>query len=114
MSSTPENESTSLLTLQWGWGGLADFEPVKGVYNICLITGTWTGPYTLCGREPYAKDAPGWSKGGGVSGPDVNLAPCRNCAQAAAIIYPELPICGLRDHVDSFVALGLGLVAGRR
>ena len=109
MITESEAEPTSLVTLQFGWGGLFDFMPIEYTYNICLITGIWTGPHTLCGRDRFAKDAPGWSKGGGVSGPGVRLSPCRNCAQAAAIVYPGLPIHGLQDHVQAFVDLDLGL-----
>lgn len=48
-----------------------------------LVAVPTSGP-TLCGLTRFGKDAdlPGWSMGGGVSGPSIVQAPCPACWQA--------------------------------
>lgn len=52
---------------------------------------------TLCGIDRFAKDSPGWSVGGGVSGEGKA---CHACADARA---PGLPVGGM--HAGLFTAL---------
>jgi hypothetical protein len=95
---TETREIVALATLQFSWGGLFDSRPADG-YMVHLVryaerpTGT-PGP-TLCGIDRFAKDAPGWSVGGGTSGPNIEHKPCPGCVQVARVELPDLPIVGL-------------------
>lgn len=52
--------------------------------NHLVVVGDGNGP-TLCGLTRFGQDAdlPGWSMGGGVSGPSIEQAPCEACWAAA-------------------------------
>lgn len=101
-----ESDVTHLVTLQMAWGGLFDSHPSDG-YEAHLVRGTsrgMPGP-TLCGIDRFAKDAPGWSVGGGVSGPGITNEPCAGCVTVAAKDFRGLPITGLAsDAVAKAVA----------
>lgn len=85
----------SLVTLQFSWGGLFDGSPADG-YTVHLIRSTNRGTpgSTLCGIDRFAKDAPGWSVGGGMTGRNVHHVACAGCTETARAEYPELPITG--------------------
>lgn len=93
------DEIGSLVTLEWHWGGLIISESVG---DICLVrqkagfSGA-PGP-TLCGKDRFAKGGPGWSLGGGTSGPGISHTPCAACAAAATKL--GLPIGG--NHAPLF------------
>lgn len=90
---TDELPITALSTLQWCWGGLFDGVPVM---DICLVRSTdrgTPGP-TLCGKDRFAKDAPGWSVGGGISGPGIVNERCAACEAVRLAEFPTLPIDG--------------------
>lgn len=84
---------TGLCTLQFSWGGLFDGQPADG-YAVHLIRETRRGTPgpTLCGIDRFAPDAPGWSRGGGISGPGITHKPCPGCAAAAREQFPGLPV----------------------
>lgn len=90
-----DNAVRALVSLQFGWGGLFDGRPADG-YNICLIRSTNSGTPgpTLCGIDRFAKDAPGWSVGGGISGPGIVHNACPGCVQAAIAEFPDVPVRG--------------------
>lgn len=81
-----------LVTLQFAWGGLFDSRPADSLIHLVRGTDRGTPGPTLCGIDRFAKDAPGWSVGGGVSGPGIDLAPCQGCADAARAGYAGLPV----------------------
>jgi hypothetical protein len=85
-----------LITLQMSWGGLLDGRPADG-YQIHLVRhvrgGGTPGP-TLCGIDRFGKDGPGWSVGGGLSGPGVVHTPCTGCAEAARAQFAGLEVTG--------------------
>jgi hypothetical protein len=88
--------SEYLTTLQLAWGGLFDSRPADGV-NIHLIRGSDKGSHeALCGydRHDRSPGRPGWSVGGGISGPDYIQILCEECASVAADQYPHLSIQG--------------------
>lgn len=84
------------VTLQMSWGGLFDSRPADG-YMAHLVRSTKRGTPgpTLCGIDRFAKDAPGWSVRGGISGPKITHTPCDGCVAKAAANYPDLPVGGL-------------------
>jgi hypothetical protein len=85
----------ALCTLQFSWGGLFDGRPADG-YQVHLVRSTPNGTPgpSLCGIDRFAKDAPGWSVGGGVSGPSAEHKPCPGCADVAREQFPGLPVAG--------------------
>lgn len=85
----------ALSTLQFSWGGLFDGRPADG-YTVHLIrfTNRGTPGPTLCGIDRFAKDGPGWSVGGGMTGPGIVHTPCGRCVEVAAQEFPGLPIRG--------------------
>lgn len=96
-NATRPETVTGLVTLQFLAGGLLDADPVDG-YQVhlvrCLGRGGTPGP-TLCGIDRFHKDSPGWSVGGGVSGPGIVHTPCQGCAEVARTEYPGLAVTGV-------------------
>lgn len=89
-----------LKTLQFAWGGLFDSEPVGPIHLIAqggevkpehVDLHTWP---TLCGLPRRGDGVPGWSVGGGVSGPGIPVSACLACARAAREHYPDAPVWG--------------------
>jgi hypothetical protein len=91
--TSEQAEVRGLMTLQWSWGGLFDGRPA---FDICLVRSTARGTPgpTLCGRDRFAPDAPGWSVGGGIYGPDVKNTPCAECVAVRDRDYPHLRVGG--------------------
>ena len=88
----------ALETLQFAIGGLFDSRPVPGDdFAVHLVRSTRRGTPgpTLCGIDRFHKESPGWSVGGGVSGPDIRHIPCTDCTLVAVTQFPDLPISGL-------------------
>lgn len=97
MPARHELSAVGLVTLQTSWGGLFDPRPTADNYAVHLVRATdrgTPGP-TLCGIDRFADDAPGWSVGGGVSGPGIKHTPCQGCADVARRDFRDLPIRGL-------------------
>lgn len=83
-------------------------EPVTGVrtcqlqpdpdlprgYLIHLVRSTRLGTPgpLLCGTNRFGVGAPGWSVGGGVSGPGVQLVACAGCVMVARRDFPGLTV----------------------
>ena len=88
-------EVIALSTLQFSWGGLFDSCPADGKAHLVRATKSGTPGPTLCGIDRFAKDAPGWSVGGGISGPGITHTPCAGCAAEARRTFPTLPITGM-------------------
>lgn len=91
----------TLTTLQFAWGGLLDS---KAVGDIHLVAPSERGGYgpILCGIDRFAEDSPGFSIGGGLSGPggDVTcFSPCTGCSELARSEYPEHGIHGMFREV---------------
>jgi hypothetical protein len=77
---------------------------------ICLARGTATGAPgpTLCGIDRFAKGGPGWSLGGGVTGPGYRHEACPGCVSVARRRYPDLPVVGMACLSELF-AVPLGV-----
>lgn len=103
----------ALSTLQFSWGGLFDGREADG-YQVHLVRSTPNGTPgpTLCGIDRFAKDAPGWSVGGGMGGPNITHKPCAGCADAAREQFPGLPVTGSVGGKE--MAEHLGVEHGRR
>lgn len=101
-SDTPAESLRGLYTLQWAIGGLFDSRLVPG-WDVCLIRATIKGQTgaTLCGKDRFAKDVPGWSVRGGISGPGVDNKPCAACDDYRRKNYPDLPVAGLSGVFDA-------------
>ena len=84
----------SLITLQFSRGGLFDGKPTDNLVHLVRSTNGGTPGPTLCGIDRFAQDCPGWSVGGGLTGPDIHLKPCDECADTAESEYPGLPVRG--------------------
>jgi hypothetical protein len=100
---------TALCTLQFSWGGLFDGRPADD-YAVHLIrqkAGKGTPGPTLCGIDRFAEDAPGWSVGGGISGPGIVHKPCPGCAGAAREQFPGLPVTGSIGAQEMAAELGV-------
>jgi hypothetical protein len=97
MPPRQELPTVGLATLQTSWGGLCDASPTADNYAVHLVRVTERGTPgpTLCGIDRFADDAPGWSVGGGVTGPNVTHNPCQGCADAARRHFRDVPIRGL-------------------
>jgi hypothetical protein len=85
-----ELPAIGLSTLQFG-------READGGYVVHLVRFTRRGTPgpTLCGIDRFAKDAPGWSVGGGTSGPAIVHTPCPGCAGTAREEFPGLKVTGL-------------------
>lgn len=90
-----EDDVIALMTLQFHSGGLFDGEGVDG-FRVHLVRATQAGTPggTLCGIDRFHESTPGWSVGGGVSGPGIEHKPCPGCAVTADEEFPGLPIHG--------------------
>jgi len=113
---TTDDQVTSLRTLQFSWGGLFDWGPAADGYAVHLVRqnayGGTPGP-TLCGIDRLAKDGPGWSVGGGISGPDIVHRPCPGCATAAREQFPGLPVTGSIGAREIAAELGVEVLRAR-
>lgn len=93
-----------LFTLQWSVGGLFDAKLVPG-YDVCLVRalrhGGTPGP-TLCGRDRFGPDGPGWSVRGGISGADVVNRACADCVLVRERDYPTLAVAGMEALQELF------------
>ncbi|QGH74548.1 hypothetical protein HYQ03_gp61 [Arthrobacter phage Kuleana] len=85
----------ALATCQFSWGGLFSTNAVDPKIHLVRMTATagFAGP-TLCGIDRFDKDGPGFSMGGGVTGPGIAPVPCPGCERAAGLDYPQAPIWG--------------------
>jgi hypothetical protein len=92
---------TSLVTLQFAWGGLLDAKAAEGMYAgvhlVRRVDSGGTPGRTLCAIDRTAEDAPGWSVDGGYVAPDgsTRTDPCAGCVDVAQALYPGLPVTGL-------------------
>lgn len=85
----------ALATLQFTRGGLFDGKPAdKRIHLVRKIEDGGTPGGTLCGIDRFAKDAPGWSVGGGISGPGVEVMACPGCEAVAGRDYSAAPVWG--------------------
>lgn len=91
----PEPGIVHLVTLQFAWGGLFDARPADG-WAVHLVRGAERGTPgpTLCGIDRFAEDTPGWSLGGGLTGPEVVHRPCDGCVAVARGQFAGLPVSG--------------------
>jgi hypothetical protein len=98
-----QREVTHLQTCQFAWGGLFDATPV---YDVHLVTGTANGTPgpTLCGIDRFADGSPGWSMGGGVTGPGMVHTPCPGCVTVAVEQFPGVPVTGMKVLSEPFRA----------
>lgn len=106
-----DREVVYLETLQFSWGGLFDSRLADGgLIHLVEHYYSGAGP-ALCGIDRHAKDSPGWSLGGGLSGPNIPQIPCEGCVAVAKEKFADLPIgggCGSKviaeaigtDHYD--------------
>lgn len=87
----------ALQTLQFSAGSLIDFNGwrIDGVHLVRYTDHGTPGP-TLCGIDRFSNDPsrPGWSLGGGVTGPNIKHTPCPGCADTARQTYPGVPVMG--------------------
>lgn len=90
-----ERAIVGLNTVQLSWGGLLDGQAHDNVIHLvrASLAGGCPGPL-LCGIDFRAKDGPGYSVGGGCSGPGWKNAPCPACVAAARESFPGLPVLG--------------------
>jgi hypothetical protein len=91
--------------LQFARGGLFDARPADWLIHLIRGTAQGTPGPTLCGIDRFAKDAPGWSGGGGVTGPGITLTPCTGCADVARAEFPGLPVSGSVGGAEMAAAL---------
>lgn len=86
----------ALATCQFMRGGLFNSRPADG-RRIHLVrmsaAGGFVGP-TLCGIDRFGEGAPGFSMGGGVTGPGIEKAPCPKCEDVAGREYAAAPVWG--------------------
>lgn len=97
---TTTNPIVGLSTLQFHWGGLFDSKPTDHLVHLVRSTRTGTPGPTLCGIDRFDKDGPGWSVGGGVTGPGIRHDPCPGCVDVARRDYSGLPVSGMREQAE--------------
>ena len=70
-AETAELPVIALSTLQFSWGALLNWSPADDGFMVHLVRATKRGTPgpVLCGIDRFAQDGPGWSVGGGISGP---------------------------------------------
>lgn len=92
MTLVERHPTVGYVTLQFHVGGLFDSEPVDDMIHLVRSAGRHGTPGpTLCGIDRFAPGTPGWSVGGGVTGPDRTHRPCPECVEAAD---PALTVTG--------------------
>ena len=86
---------TGLTTLHFHWGGLLDYTPADD-FTVHLVRSTRRGTPgpSLCGIERFGPGTPGFSVGGGLSGPIIIHKACAGCVEVARTDFPGLPIGG--------------------
>jgi hypothetical protein len=100
------NPITHLVTLQFANGDLFDGKPTDGLAHLVRGTRRGTPGPTLCGIDRFANDTPGWSAGGGISGPGITHTPCSGCLGVAQQEFPGLPVTGYVGGREVAAALG--------
>lgn len=90
----PDQTVGGLATLQFGPRSVDDYL-VHLVRSRKREHGGGTPGSTLCGIDRSTQCGPGWSVGGGVSGPDIPHTPCPGCIQAARQHFPGVPVWGM-------------------
>ena len=82
--------TTGYQTLQFHVGGLFDGRTIEAIIHLVRQKGNQRTPGpTLCGIDRSAKDAPGWSVGGGFSGEWTRCPACDSERDR------ELPVRGM-------------------
>jgi hypothetical protein len=84
----------ALSTLQFAWGGVFDAKPADDLIHLVRCSRIGTPGPTLCGIDRFTKGGPGWSVGGGVTGPNIKHTACGACVAVASSEYPGLSITG--------------------
>ncbi|QOP64954.1 hypothetical protein SEA_BRYNNIE_56 [Arthrobacter phage Brynnie] len=88
-----KNRVVALATLQFSRGGLFDGRPVgPEIHLVRMVANGGTPGPTLCGLDRFAKDAPGWSVGGGITGAGIEVRPCPGCEGVAFQLYDAAPV----------------------
>lgn len=87
-TDAPAKPKVGLITIQFGWGGLLDTKPVDDVIHLNANYAE-TSSYTLCGLALFGDKAPGWSRGGGVTGPNLTHVACPTCRVVVNNRYPD-------------------------
>ncbi|AYN58606.1 hypothetical protein PBI_MELONS_60 [Arthrobacter phage Melons] len=83
----------ALATCQFSRGGLFDSRPAdKNIHLVRMTASGGTPGPTLCGVDRFAKGGPGFSMGGGISGPGVEAVPCPECEAVAGREYAAAPV----------------------
>jgi hypothetical protein len=88
-----------LATLQFSWGGLFDSKPADEAIHLIRGARRGTPGPTLCGIDRFVKGGPGWSVGGGVTGPMHTHKACAVCQEQAQGDFDGLPIAGMFAHL---------------
>lgn len=104
--TTTPDPVIALSTLQFAWGGLVDAEPADDLIHLVRRVRVGTPDPTLCDIDRFAPGGPGWSVGGGVTGPNYRHIACEGCGGVAAGEYPGLPVEGHVGAVEIRAALG--------
>lgn len=101
-----------LATLQLHWGGLFDGSPHDGLVHLVRGSLRGTPGPLLCGIDRFAEGSPGFSVGGGISGPSIEQRPCPGCVETARRDFAGLPVAGmLAAAVPIAEAIGTEVVA---
>lgn len=83
-------------TVQMAVGGLFDGKPIE---NLIHLDGCDSIPkdtsHTLCGIDMFDPKGPGFSRGGGVSGPMYRFEPCPACR---TIVHERHPFVQIVDR----------------
>lgn len=96
-----------LSTVQLSWGGLLDGKPHDAAIHLVRSSLNGAPGPLLCGIDFRAKDGPGYSVGGGCSGPGWENASCPGCVTAARESFPGLPVFGSVGGRELAAALGV-------
>lgn len=82
------------------------------VHLVRHVRGRGTPGPTLCGIDRFSNDPdrPGWSVGGGLSGPNIKHEPCHGCAETARRLFPGLPVVRGVGGREMAAHLGVALV----
>ncbi|MFJ4168363.1 hypothetical protein ACIPY3_02520 [Paenarthrobacter sp. NPDC089714] len=84
----------ALATLQFTSGGLFDGRPADKRIHLVRMTDSGTPGPTICGIDRFDKNGPGWSVGGGISGPGIEAMACPGCEAVAQRDYSAAPVWG--------------------